>query len=117
MSYIQNIGPEVCIRGKYIARACEGYIFSEDTNFRSYILYITQFGVLYNIYIIWCHLLHSVHMEGLYTIYKIHHIKGMMSPSYYIYPFDVVRSIYCIWTFHLHTMQEMLPSYNILYIT
>ena len=24
-------------------------------------------------------------MEGLYTLYRTHHIKGMMSPSYYIY--------------------------------
>ena len=24
-------------------------------------------------------------MERLYTIYRTHHIKGMMSPSYYIY--------------------------------
>ena len=23
-------------------------------------------------------------MEGLYTMYRPHHIKGMMSPSYYI---------------------------------
>ena len=38
------------------------YIFSSDTNFRSYILYITQFGVLYSIHIysrmvtssLWC---------------------------------------------------------------
>ena len=29
--------------------------------------------------------MHSVHMEGRYTIYRTHHIKGMMSPSYYIY--------------------------------
>ena len=29
----------------------------------------------------WWDLLHSVHKEGLY---RTHHIKGMMSPSYYI---------------------------------
>ena len=40
--------------------------------------YYTQYIVL------WLHLLHSMHMEGLYTIYRTHHIKGMMSPSYYI---------------------------------
>ena len=26
-----NIGPEFCVRGCDIARACEGYITSEDT--------------------------------------------------------------------------------------
>ena len=31
MSYIQNIGPEFCVRGCDIARACEGYITPEDT--------------------------------------------------------------------------------------
>ena len=30
MSYIQNIGPEYCVQGCDIARACEGYIISED---------------------------------------------------------------------------------------
>ena len=30
-SYIQNIGPEFCVQGCDIARACEGYITSEDT--------------------------------------------------------------------------------------
>ena len=29
--YIQNIGPEFCVQGCDIARACEGYITSEDT--------------------------------------------------------------------------------------
>ena len=29
--YIQNIGPEFCVRGCDIAQACEDYITSEDT--------------------------------------------------------------------------------------
>ena len=28
-SYIQNIGPDFCVRGCDITRACEGYIRSE----------------------------------------------------------------------------------------
>ena len=31
-------------------------------------------------------------MEGLCTIYRTHHIKGMMSPSYYIYT--------CVYIYH-----------------
>ena len=30
-TYIQNIEPEFCVRGCDVARACKGYITSEDT--------------------------------------------------------------------------------------
>ena len=50
MSYIQNIGPEFCVLGCDIARACEGYITSEDTKRGSYIQYIGTISILYIIY-------------------------------------------------------------------
>ena len=50
MSYIQNIGPEFCVQGSDIARACEGYITSEDTKRGSYIQYIGPISILYTIY-------------------------------------------------------------------
>ena len=34
-SYIQNIGPDFCVRRCDIARACKGYIRSEDTKVKS----------------------------------------------------------------------------------
>ena len=46
-SYIQNIGLEFCVRGCDIARACEGYITSEDTKRGSYIQYIGPISILY----------------------------------------------------------------------
>ena len=48
-SYIQNIGPDFCVQGCDIAQACEGYIRSEDTKVRSYILYIGPIRILYSI--------------------------------------------------------------------
>ena len=48
--YIQNIGPEFCVRGCDIARACEGYITSGDTKRGSYIQYIGPISILYTIY-------------------------------------------------------------------
>ena len=36
-SYIQNIGPDFCVRGCDIAQACDGYITSEDTKYAVYI--------------------------------------------------------------------------------
>ena len=50
MSYIQNIGPEFCVQGYDIARACEGYITFEDTKRGSYIQYIGPISILYTIY-------------------------------------------------------------------
>ena len=52
MSYIQNIGPEFCVRGCDIARPCEGYITSEDTKRGSCIQYIGCISILYTIYVI-----------------------------------------------------------------
>ena len=58
--------------------------------FKLRVLYFVN-SVYYIWYIVWWwHLLHSVHMEGLYTIYRTHHIKRMMSPSYYIYIYKVL---------------------------
>ena len=37
---MQNIGPQICIRGCVIAQTCEGYITSKDTKRASYIHYI-----------------------------------------------------------------------------
>ena len=48
--YILNIGPEFCVRGYDIARACEGYITSEDTKRGSCIQYIGLISILYTIY-------------------------------------------------------------------
>ena len=45
--YIQNIGPEFCVQGCDIARACKGYITSEDTKRGSYIQYIGLINILY----------------------------------------------------------------------
>ena len=44
---MQNIGPEFCVRGCDIARACEGYITSEDTKRGSYMQYIGPISILY----------------------------------------------------------------------
>ena len=44
------MGPEFCVRGCDIARACEGYITFEDTKQGSYILYIGRISILYTIY-------------------------------------------------------------------
>ena len=90
-SYIQNIGPEFCVRG--CDRACEGYIISEDTKQGSYILYIGPVSILYTIYCMMACIVYTEwsdrsilknidHLLGLYTIYRPHHIKRMMSPSY-----------------------------------
>ena len=49
-SYIQNIGPEFCVRGCDIAQAYEGYITSEDTKQGSYIQYTRHVSILYTIY-------------------------------------------------------------------
>ena len=49
-SYIQNVGPEFCVRGCDIARACEVYITSEETKRGSYIQYIGPISILYIIY-------------------------------------------------------------------
>ena len=46
--------------------------------------YIGPISILYTIYYIMVHFLHSVHMKVLYTIYRTHHIKGTTSPSFYI---------------------------------
>ena len=47
---MQKIGPEFCVRGYDIARACEGYITSEDTKRGSYMQYIGPISILYTIY-------------------------------------------------------------------
>ena len=44
------IGPDFFVRGCDIARACEGYITSEDTERGSYIQYIGPISILYTIY-------------------------------------------------------------------
>ena len=44
--------PAFCIQGCDIARACEGYIISEDTNRGSYMQYIRPISILYTIYCI-----------------------------------------------------------------
>ena len=89
--YIQNIGPEFCVRGCDIARACKTRVL--------YSVYRTYLHTIYNIlydgdiscivYTEWSDrsILKNIDLLlGLYTIYRPHHIKGMMSPSYiYIY--------------------------------
>ena len=49
-SYIHNIGPEFCVWGCDIDRACEGYITSEDTKQGSYMQYIWPISILYTNY-------------------------------------------------------------------
>ena len=65
---VQNIGPEFCVRGCDIARACKGYIISEDTKLRSYIMYIGPISILYTIYCMCAH--------GRFIIYKLTTSKG-----------------------------------------
>ena len=51
-TYIQNIEPEFCVRGCDVARACKGYITSEDTKWGSYMYmqYIGPISILYTMY-------------------------------------------------------------------
>ena len=88
---VQNIGPEFCVRGCDIARACKGYIISEDTKLRSYIMYIGPISILYTIY---C-------MEGLlYT--NSPHQRDDVTIILYIYVYTVYTCT-CIYTCILYT--------------
>ena len=90
------IRPEFCVQGCDIARACEGYITSEDTKRKSYILYIGPVSRLYTIY---CMMVTS----SAWKVYiRTHHIKGMMSPSCYIiiYIYICYNYIYIIYLYY-----------------
>ena len=70
-SYILNIGPEFCFRGCDIARACKGYITSEDTKRGSYMQYIGPISILH-VYTIYCMMVTSpayfTHGRSIYNI-------------------------------------------------
>ena len=106
---IQNIGPElVCVRGCDIARACEGYITSEDTKQGSYMKYTGPISILHTIY---CMMVTSPAQCAHGGFVCVHHIKGMMSPSY-IYNLHqecIMGKIMCSWpAYIIYTLFNIL---------
>ena len=106
---MQNIEPDICVRGYDIARACEGYIRSVDTKVRSYIFFNTgPVRILYTIYsimvtsliqtIYYCNNSFTTYVFALSEVYvylfwfflSIHHLFALLSvvvKKRSIYPF------------------------------
>ena len=107
-SYIQNIAPDFRVRKCDIALAGSGYIRSEDTNIRSYILYI-HVGPVRIIYSIMVTSLTQTnyYCNNSFTTYVFAHAHFGLQNAVFCFIISIIRSL-CIFVLILFIYSSSL---------